>query len=176
MDWNDVMLVDGQIFKSERYFFRDIAEETTARFWDTQITIVNIGVWKGASMHCFRLGSLGANLIGIDVMGAYNMEQRLVDYLRAEIIKRNSNYVSDPPNPIHLLFVDGGHEFETVEGDILLYCPNVVSGGYVLFHDAGESEVRGAISSALQETGDWTELTNKDKPIGSTRYFRREDG
>jgi len=173
MDWNDVMLVDGQIWEAERYFFKEIAEETVQQFWDTQITIVNIGIWKGASMHCFRLGAPGANLVGIDVMGSYNMEARLKDFLGAKIIKRNSNYVADPPNPIHLLLVDGGHEFETVENDIMLYCPNIPPGGHVLFHDAGESEVRGAISSALQETGDWAKI-RKDR-IGSTIYFRRED-
>jgi len=172
MDWNDVDLVPGQIWPKERIFFRDVAAEVTKKFPHEQITIVNIGIWRGASMHCFRIGAPEAKLVGIDVMGAHSfVTPGLTDFLNAEIIKRNSNFVAWS-DPIHLLFVDGGHEFETVLGDIMLYCPYVVSGGVAVFHDTGESEVRGALS-LIQETGDWSK---ESAEVGMLRKYRREDG
>ena len=57
MSWNDIAIVPGQIWPNERVFFRDTAEVVRDIFDPVQITIVNIGIWRGASMHCCRVGA-----------------------------------------------------------------------------------------------------------------------
>ena len=175
-DWHDVMLVPGQLHNSERYFLRDIAE-LADRDHGGNITIVNIGIWRGASCHCLRVGAPNARLVGIDVMGLYPIEvdhihdesQFLVDFLRMDVIKRNSNYVKWG-DPIHLLFIDGGHEYDVVKKDIQNFCSNVVIAGYVVFHDSRRDEVRQAIERYIRKTGKWLELT---KQVGTLAWFRR---
>lgn len=175
-DWHDVFLVPGQLHDSERRFLRDFAE-LASRDHGGDITIVNIGIWRGASCHCLRIGAPDARLIGIDVMGWYPIEmenihdetQSLKEFLRMDVIKRNSNYVRWG-DPIHLLFIDGGHEYGVVTGDIYNFCPSVVIGGYVVFHDSGRDEVLQAIDDHIRSTGKWLELTKK---VGTLAWFRR---
>ena len=38
-------------------------------------------------------------------------------------------------NQIDLLFIDGGHTYESVKMDYEMYCPFVRSGGWIGFHD-----------------------------------------
>jgi predicted O-methyltransferase YrrM len=37
--------------------------------------------------------------------------------------------------PVGLVFIDGGHAYDTVLADFVGWSPHVVSGGYLLFHD-----------------------------------------
>jgi hypothetical protein len=37
--------------------------------------------------------------------------------------------------PINLLFIDGGHDYESIKADTLEYMPHVVKGGTILLHD-----------------------------------------
>ena len=39
--------------------------------------------------------------------------------------------------PIHLLFIDGSHEYEDVLADFRNFYPHVIPGGIVAFHDVG---------------------------------------
>lgn len=184
MSWipGDVMSVPGQLFDSERHFLKHLAIHVSDTFVDP--TIVNIGIWMGASCYCMRMGAPEARLVGIDVMGTYPIEAMhpdLLGHLQMQVIKRNSNFVSWS-EPIHLIFIDGGHEFEVVDGDITKFCPYVVSGGYVVFHDSRRDEVKEAIDFRFRDKavfedwskGDWEELTRSgDKQVGSLAWFRR---
>jgi len=37
--------------------------------------------------------------------------------------------------PLNLVFIDGGHAFETVDTDYACWSPHIVPGGYLLIHD-----------------------------------------
>ena len=53
------------------------------------------------------------------------------------ILKHSSEVLWD--EPISLLFIDGLHDYENVSRDFHHFGPWVVSGGYVAFHDYGET-------------------------------------
>ena len=99
--------------------------------------IVNIGVYKGASMHCLRKGAPGARLVGIDV--GVSMVHA-TDVLRAEMICRDSRQMGAWDRPIDLLFLDGGHTYEVIRSDIETFGPHVVAGGVMAIHDYARSD------------------------------------
>lgn len=40
-------------------------------------------------------------------------------------------------SPIDMIFIDDGHSYEDVYGDIISWTPNIIKGGVVAFHDYG---------------------------------------
>lgn len=169
----DILSVPGQLFESERWFFKQAAEEIATRF--ASPTIVNIGIWLGASCYCFRAGAPGARLVGIDVMGTYAIElahPNLLKHLNMEVVKRNSNFV-EWNDRIHLLFIDGGHELDVVWGDYVRYGTCVVQGGCMIFHDSGRPEVVDVVNRIRKKVGLWEEFNRGAEKIGSLAAFRR---
>lgn len=51
-----------------------------------------------------------------------------------------------------LLFIDGGHDAETVYSDFIGWQQNVIPGGYLLFHDATIPEI-GAVADLAVDSG-----------------------
>lgn len=45
--------------------------------------------------------------------------------------------------PLALIFIDGGHSYETVLEDYRLWSPHLIPGGYLLFHDIFEDPAQG---------------------------------
>lgn len=56
---------------------------------------------------------------------------------RYEILKGWSNemYVHIPDNSLGLVYIDGGHDFQTVRSDLRNYAPKLVEGGIIGLHD-----------------------------------------
>lgn len=171
----DYLTVPGAaITESERVWLKAMATVVTWRFRDP--VIVNIGVLWGCSLHCLRAGAPHAQLIGVDLF-----QPDLVGDPGAEIIIGDSTRVWEWfGRPIHLLFVDGDHNYASVKADIAGWTPRVVSGGMVAFHDyAPRMEdvcvrphirgVRQAVDEWASETDGWTEIIGMD----SIRAFRR---
>jgi len=155
-DFQNPLLVESQLFMNEHHLLVALGQRAQREF--TQPTILNIGIWRGASCHCLRLGAPDAQLIAIDVMGTYAFTiPDLIDFLDMTVIKRNSNYV-ELIQPFQLVFVDGGHEYEVVCGDIRKFCSQIVKGGYAAFHDAGRQEIQRALSECMPEIGEWEKL------------------
>ena len=130
----DYLTTPAQLFHSERVLLHDLAREVTRTF-PPPITIVNVGVRQGGSLHCLRAGAPSSTLYGIDIDFS---TIPLVGDPSATLIEGDSG---DPlvqfqiPSPIHLLFVDGGHEEHFVLGYIKGYCHKVPLHGIVAFHD-----------------------------------------
>ena len=125
----------GFILPAERVWLRDAAFVVSQRF--KRPTIVNIGVWKCASMYCFRAGAPEACIVGIDRKPC---PVEIHPELKAELILADSRTCHiDFKDPIHLLFVDGGHKYAVVTADIANWVPKVVAGGIVAFHDYAPS-------------------------------------
>jgi len=160
---------------AQKRLLRDLAREVAQRFGEP--VIVNIGVDYGGSMYCFRMGAPKARLIGVDIRYHQGVD---LSPLEAVLIEGNSNRVHDQvPPPMHLLFVDGGHDRETVSGDIRGWVPKVAIGGIVIFHDV---ELPG-ISKAIEEWWDgkeWEEIAYIHGPFdwtsGMTAYRRLDAG
>lgn len=55
------------------------------------------------------------------------------------VIASSAEAVRDWKKPIRLLFIDGEHSYEATRLDYEIWSPFVVPGGYVCFHDVGNS-------------------------------------
>lgn len=175
-EWDSVTEIPSQLFPCEHIFLRDFAKRVSGEFDNP--TILNVGVWRGASCYVMKVGAPKSRLVAVDVMGVYSVDTPgLLEYLNMEIIKRNSNYV-DWKDSIHLLFIDGGHEYDVVCQDICIYCKHIVPGGYVIFHDSKRDEVVDAINDLLRSPSwfttamKWEEL--KDV-VATLAVFRRTE-
>ena len=125
--------------------------------------MVNIGVEYGASLHCLRAGAPLARIFGIDLDNS-----KLVGDPGAVLITGHSHEVSRRfKNNIALLFVDGGHDYATVMGDIIHWTPKVMPGGLVLFHDFSTRPQHEGVRLAVERwinswTGGWTQTALVD--------------
>lgn len=115
----------------ERIYLRDSAI-TAQKIFKTPL-IVNIGVFRCASMYCLRAGAARARIIGIDIQAC---SIPIDKNLRAEFIIKDSRAChTKVPNHIHLLFIDGDHHYDVVKADVNNWTPKVAPGGVVIFHD-----------------------------------------
>ena len=128
--------IDGALLSQlEREWLKDVANSIAERF--ESLLFVNIGIFKGASMHCLRAGAPDASLVGIDI-STRKLQGRST--LNAELICQDTRQMGAWDRPIHLLFVDGGHRYEVVKSDIRIFGQHVVTGGIMAFHDYARSE------------------------------------
>ena len=137
--------------------------------------MVNIGIEYGASLVCLRQGNKNATILAIDVIG----DSKIDTTIPAPILYvRGDSTVAGPimrPVCAGLVFVDGGHDYHTVQRDAIYWGSVVAPGGVMLFHDTDNSpaqdEVNLAVSDWLREYGPgyWIEL----KKVDSIRWFRR---
>ncbi len=120
--------------KKEREIIRKVAAKAH-RVFDSEsvLTFVNIGVEYGASLHCLRAGSDKATIFGIE-----KAKSKLIGDPRAMVIRADSTdltTVAQVEGPVHVLLIDGGHEYDIVLDDATLWAPKVPIGGFVIFHD-----------------------------------------
>ncbi len=124
---SDTLIIPGAATtKQEQEYLRTLASQTTRRF-GPDCAIVNIGVGLGGSCMCLRAGAPEATLVGIDIDPGVARG----DWTS---IRADSRRFALPP-PVHLLFVDGAHDYAAVKSDIRRWTPSVVTGGTVAFHD-----------------------------------------
>lgn len=133
IDW---MNAEGKlILPAERVWLRDAAHTITHHF--EHPVIVNIGVYKCASMYCLRVGAPGARIIGIDIIPP---QAPIPPRLRGEFFVADSRECHKGfKGPIHLLFHDGDHHYDVISADIKNWVSKVVSGGIAAFHDYNPS-------------------------------------
>jgi hypothetical protein len=116
----------------ERELLYELARYTMATF--EYPVVVNIGVSWGASVHCLYAGSGGAYILAIDI----DYETRPVKHPEllggVEFVEADST-TFEYDVPVHLAFVDGGHDYRTVKADIENLVPHIPLGGVIAFHD-----------------------------------------
>jgi methyltransferase family protein len=157
--WPSIDRVEGFLVSpmQERWLFK------TARSLLDGSTIVEIGSFKGRSTCALAYGCRGTNkhLFAIDTFEGNNsdfkqggiiwdgqsFDKNFLDIFCANIEKNGlTRYVTPIPGlssqvaktwgkPIHLLFIDGSHQYEDVLADFESFYPHVVSNGIVAFHD-----------------------------------------
>ena len=158
----------------ERQWLHDIAAETEADFGPGAV-IVNIGIFRGATMYCMRAGAPRARMVGIDIQ--YPQGARLHPSLKAKVIVGDSGKCHKGfEGPVHLLFIDGDHSYKGVMADIDGWTPKIVPGGVVAFHDyAPEPKVAAKHAGIKRAVLIW-ELEAQWELIpaaGSIRAYRR---
>jgi len=117
--------------KREREWLYLSARQVAASF--KHPVIVNIGVFRCASMYCLRAGAPKARLVGIDIE---RCPTKIHPELKAEFIIGDSRKChKDFKESIQMLFIDGDHHYAIVKADIKNWVPKIVSGGVVVFHD-----------------------------------------
>lgn len=139
--------------RKEREFIREVSERADLAFPKVDVlTFVNIGIEYGASLHCLRAGSERAAIIGIDL----NTE-KLVGNPRALLWRRDSTRLqtlAEFDGPIHLVLVDGGHDYTTVLADATLWTSQIPIGGYVIFHDYHNLQTMEILRKGIARVGE----------------------
>lgn len=164
----------GLIHGCERESLKSLAEKVVKEF-GPKVNIVNIGVACGASVFCLRAGAPKANLYGVDINAIFPYlmatPEAIKDLNLITIIGDSKKTWVDFDKPIHLIFVDGNHNYGTVASDIDHWVlPHVVGGGYVAMHDAIQAKWGKGVSQAIDERlSEWEE----SPPSHSMRIFRR---
>lgn len=96
--------------------------------------IVNIGCFKGKSLHFILAGNPKVKVIGIDIdlKPECDVLKHNVRLIQMDSGRVPSNVVTDP---VELLFIDGDHSFDGLRRDIECWYPRVMSGGVIIIHD-----------------------------------------
>ena len=160
--------VEGWFSRAEGLMLYDFAKEAVKQ----EKTLVEIGSWKGRST--VVLGSVGklegAQVYAIDphegdvtVAGEPGKTPPTFEFFKqamkdAELeqtvtaIRKRSTDV-EWTKPIGLLLIDGLHDFESVKQDFRHFERHVVPGGYVLFHDYNEADVKRFVDTLPADYG-----------------------
>jgi len=145
--------------------------------------IVEVGVLRGQGVCCLGCGSKRGHqvpVIGVDLFGLRPSRQgptyddprnekvsrvfadrfglqEIVTLVRSESLDAAATF----SQPIGLLVIDAGHEYEDVAADAKAWLPHVVPGGLLMMHDARNAAWPGidqVIAWDLRVSGQWEEL------------------
>lgn len=143
--------IEGWLTYNESRFLFDAASKLKNKG-----VIVEIGSYKGKSTAF--IGN-GAKISGIkkvycvdphigseklrEKLGVYNSFQEFqrncalseIDQLVIPIIDISENAIKTFNEDIEMLFIDGDHEYPAVKLDFDLWCPRLLIGGIICFHD-----------------------------------------
>jgi len=101
---------------------------------------VNIGLNVGTSLISILEACPGATVVNVDKKPCKeafdNLELCGITAARVSLLQGDSNKIDfSGIKKTHLVFVDGGHDDETLKSDIANFIDKVPAGGYMLFHD-----------------------------------------
>ena len=149
-DCEVVNKVGGFLREEEAEYLYNLAQ-------DCDRPIVEIGSWFGKSTISMALGAKsgrGAKVYAVDPHDGIpdntvfakkperteeifrdNIKRAGVDNIVIPLVMTSEEASKGWRQPISLLFIDGGHEYDNVLKDFLLWAPHLVEGGIVVFHD-----------------------------------------
>jgi predicted O-methyltransferase YrrM len=131
--------------------------------WMTSVAhgdILEIGVRTGISTAAFLIGILekGGHLYSVD--NNSDCSKVFANYKEWTFIHGDSQkpetIITQIPERLDILFIDGDHSYEGVKNDLNNYAPLVKSGGCIILHDvcsAYDPGVRQALDEFLAKTG-----------------------
>ena len=150
---------------AERAWLKDSAA-WIARIFKEPL-MVNIGVFRGASVHCLRSGAPEAMLVGIDkepICIVQHLDVLDMEYIQA----RSHDCHTEFDQAIHFLFLDSGTRYEMVRQDLIDWTPKVAERGLFAIlcytRPAPRWGVKQAVGEWLdnQPQGKWQEVKAPD--------------
>lgn len=147
--------VKGWLTDGEGALLYDFARRCTGRG-----AIVEIGSWHGRSTIYLAKGSEAGARVPVYAVdphtGSPEHHDRYGDVWTFDVFKANiaragvgdlvrplvmtsEDAARQFDGPVELLFIDGDHAYEAVRSDWELWSPRLVTGGWVVLHDTGES-------------------------------------
>jgi predicted O-methyltransferase YrrM len=184
-DWSDawplIDSIEGWMLPGEERRLFELAYSLP-----TPASIVEIGSFKGRSTcalalgcrsarnHVFAIDTFDGNGWDLDEHDFFGQFSRnmarcgVTDRVRP-LVGRSVDIGRDWSGPIHMLFIDGAHEYEAVKSDFEAFFRHVVPGGIVAFHDVienwpGPLRFWGeTVKGQLIETGHWRSLAHGRK-------------
>lgn len=171
--------IDGWLTSLEAGKLYDLAKAATG-------PIVEIGTWQGRSTAALALGSMAGGKQQVWAVDSFegvppsdrpschgvqpgwksstpflvreNLDNAGVNGLVTILPVSSRQAHKYLPESIGLLFVDGGHDYETVKADLTEYLPRVQEGGHVVIHDCWELDpdvVKAVDDSVFREPQAW---------------------
>lgn len=149
----------GYLSPDEVTFLKKLARSIPKR----SPIMVNIGAGAGTSGLALREARVDAKLYTIDIrpsgpLGGLEGERNAFDIadLRypEQILGDSKEVGKEWDKGVDLLFVDGDHSKDGIEGDINAWLPHVVNNGIVVFHDYENTkwdEVKPAVDKAMKD-------------------------
>ena len=160
----------------EREWLRSIA--ASIALTSIHPVIVNIGIFRGASMYCMFAGAPNCRMYGIDTV--YPQGHRLDPAMKAKVWVGDSGTLHKKfTDEIQLLFIDGDHRYPGVKADIDGWTPKIAVGGYVIFHDyKTEPKVAAKHAGVKKAILEWEKVAKWDlmPDMGSMRTYRLPKG
>lgn len=181
--WPIIDAIEGLLVSpdQEHWLFR------TARSMPDGAAIVEIGSFKGRSTCCLAYGCRGTkkHVFSVDTFDGndadfhhrnffqefwHNVEECGLTAYVTPVQGRSSEVAKTWANPVHLLFIDGSHQYEDVLADFYGFLPHIVPGGIVALHDVVETwpgplrAWNDAVKHELVDLGTCTTLAYGTKP------------
>jgi len=146
--WPEIDSLEGLLVSphQEKWLFK------TARSLPNNSNIVEIGSYKGRSTCCLAFGCRGhqKRVYAIDTFKGNevdfisknfypefisNIKRLDLEQYIEPLVGLSTEIGKDWLAPIHLLFIDGSHQYDDVLADFKTYYPHVIDGGIIALHD-----------------------------------------
>lgn len=186
---------EGWFTEKEGRFLFESAERTAA-----EGVLVEIGSYQGKSTIFLSLGSRageGKKVFAIDphdggddrekyrvigstdTFGSFkkNIEAAGASELVVPLVMTSEKAAENWAGPVSFLFIDGGHDFECVEKDILMWEKFLVEGGVIAMHDTNAYSVLSGKPGPRKAAEKYIINSGRFSPIGfvdSIIYARKK--
>lgn len=114
--------------------------------------ILEIGTGKGGSAVLLKQSTDRVGVITVDPLVTVDIQDALADSNVVSVKGTSSEFaqVWDSNYKIHLLFIDGGHDFNSIMTDVQEWLPRLTEDGIVIFDDYEQPQRGGVANLAIK--------------------------
>lgn len=170
--------IEGRLTEKEGGFLYESASKVKS-----PNVIVEIGSWKGRSAACLATGSKKGNNVKVYAIDPHdlgeensfcvfqmNMDVAGVADIVVPVVKTSVEAVRTWNGKIGMLFIDGAHDYNSVETDFLSWNEHLADDGIVCFHDStNEDGPNLAVKKYLFRSGKFRDVRVTDSITSATK-------